>query len=460
MLRSRSRNRVRVPEARSTGWAWRARLAATLVVLVAPWPLLAQDAPVAFTGALVIPIAGDPIEGGVVVVEGGRITAVGGPGTRIPAGATTVDASGKVIMPGLVDTHSHVGGPSGGDSSAPTHPDTRALDAVDVRSDGFWRARAGGITTANVMPGSGLLMSGQTVHLKLRKDPRTIEDWLFCEDSVRDVCGSMKMANGTNSMRQPPAPGTRGKSAAVVRQQYVQAQEYLEKLNDDRAGATPPPRSLPMEALVEILEGKRLVQFHSHRHNDISTLLRLGREFGFTPVIQHGSESWKVADEIAAAGTSVSLTFIDSFGGKEEALGWTMEAGALLERAGVPVSFNTDDGITDSRFLMRGAAISVRYGMSREAALEGLTLVPARQLGLDDRIGSLEVGKDADLILLSGDPLSVYTKVEEVWVEGEKVFDLDDPEHRQYAVGGYRVYRDFSAQHAHEEAAALHAGEW
>ncbi|REJ83104.1 MAG: amidohydrolase [Acidobacteria bacterium] len=422
--------------------------------------LIAQDSPIAFVGAEVLPIAGDPIPNGVVVVQDGRIVAVGGAATAVPAGATTIDVAGKVLMPGLVDTHSHIGGPSGGDSSSAIHPETRALDAVDVRSDGFWRARAGGLTTLNVMPGSGLLMSGQTVHLKLRKDPRTIEDWLLCDDPIAEVCGSMKMANGTNSIRQPPAPGTRGKSAALVRQKYVQAQEYRDKLRDDRAGATPPARDLEMEALVEVLDGERIVQFHSHRHNDISTLLRLGREFGFTPVIQHGSEAWKVADQIAEAGVGVSLTFIDAFGGKEEALGWTMESGRLLEEAGVDVSFNTDDGITDSRFLLRAPAISVRYGMSRQKALEGVTLAPARQLGLADRVGSLEVGKDADLVILSGDPLSVYTRVEETWVEGERVFDLDDPEHRRYATGGYDVYRNLADVHVHDSAAAIEAGEW
>ncbi len=434
-----------------------ARAAAALALVLLPASsATAQETPVAFTGGQVIPIAGDPIEDGVVVALGGKITAVGGPGTRIPRGAQTIDVTGKVVMPGLVDTHSHIGGPSGGDRSSAIHPETRALDAVDVRSDGFWRAKAGGLTTLNVMPGSGLLMSGQTVHVKLRKDPKSIHDWLYCDDPLTEVCGSMKMANGTNSIgNNAPAPGTRGKSAALVRQKYIQAQEYRDKLNDDSEGAKPPARDLPMEALVEILDGKRLVQFHSHRHNDISTLIRLGREFGFKPVIQHGSEAWKVRDEIAEAGISVSYTFVDSFGGKEEALGVNLAGQALLEQAGVDVSFNTDDGVTDSRFLLRAAAIAVRYGMTREGALRSVTQVPADQLGLGDRVGSLEVGKDADLIVLSGDPFSVYTKVEQTWVEGEQVFDLSDPEHRKYATGGYKVYRSFG-EHVHAQL----EGEW
>ena len=125
----------------------------------------------------------------------------------------------------------------------------------------------------------------------------------------------------------------------------------------------------------------------------------------------------------------------------------------------MPVSFNTDDGITDSRFLMRAAAISVRYGMSREKALEGLTIVPAQQLGLEDRVGSFEPGKDADLVVLSADPFSVYSKVEQVWVEGQQVFDLSNPEHRKYATGGYKVYSG-GAVHSHEAAATLHGSEW
>ena len=136
----------------------------------------------------------------------------------------------------------------------------------------------------------------------------------------------------------------------------------------------------------------------------------------------------------------MSITWIDTPGGKEETMGWNMEMGAILEQAGVDVSFNTDDSVTDSRLLARGAAIAVRYGMSREKAIEGLTLAPARALGLEDRIGSLEAGKDADFVILSGDPLSVYTKVEQTWVEGTMIYDRANPDHRKYAVGGYKVY--------------------
>ena len=344
-------------------------------------------------------------------------------------------------MPGIVDSHSHVGSASGGDRSSPLHPDVRALDSIDIASDSFWRARAGGITTVNVMPGSGHLMSGQTVYLKLRDGGRTVEDWLFCDNPLIDVCGGMKMANGTNSMSGPPFPETRARSAALVRGLYHEAVAYLEREGAGTDRDQPDPRDLRMEALAEVLSGERIVQHHTHRHNDIATVLRLREEFGFRVVIQHGTESWKLAEEIAEAGVPVSITFIDSPGGKEETLDWSMEIGAILERAGVDVAFNTDDFITDSRLLLRGAAIAVRNGMSRAGALEALTLAPARMLGLEDRVGSLEAGKDADFVVLSGDPLSVYTTVEQTWVEGRMIFDRSNPEHRRYAVGGHDVYR-------------------
>ena len=406
-----------------------------------PPPAAAQEEAHVFRGATVIPIAGPPIESGVLVVQGGSIVAVGGPGTAAPPNAVEHDLTGRVLLPGLVDSHSHVGSVSGGDRSSPLHPDVRGLDSIDIASDSFWRARAGGITTVNVMPGSGHLLSGQTVHLKLRDGGRTVEDWLFCGDPLTDVCGGMKMANGTNSLRDPPFPGTRARSAALVRGLYHEAQAHVER-QAARTDADPPAaRDLRLEALAEVLAGERIVQHHTHRHNDIATVLRLQEEFGFRVVIQHGTEAWKLAGEIAAADVPVSITFIDAPGGKEETLDWRLDAPAILERAGVDVAFNTDDFITDSRLLLRAAAIAVRNGMSREAALEALTLAPARMLDLEDRVGSLEAGKDADFVVLSGDPLSVYTTVEQTWVEGRLIYDRSDPEHRRYAVGGHDVYR-------------------
>ena len=414
--------------------------------LLACWPAVAAPA-TAFTGATILPIAENPIENGVLVVEDARIVAVGAAeDVNVPRDAVRVDLEGAVIMPGLVDTHSHIGGVAGGDDSDPMHPAARVLDSIDVRDTGFDRARAGGITTANLMPGSGLLMSGQTLYVKLR-DGNTIGEIAYRNEDG-SYAGGMKMANGTNPIGEKPMPGTRAKSAALVRQRFIDAIEYGRKI--EQAGGDQdemPERDLAKEALLEVLEGERVVHFHTHRHDDILTALRLKQEFGFDIVLQHVSEAHRVSEEIAEAGAPVSLILVDSPGGKLEAMNLNFESPPILEKAGVEVAFHTDDYITDSRLLLRMGAFGVRSGMSREQALEALTLAPARMLGLADRVGSLEPGKDADFVILSGDPFSVYTRVLETWVEGEKVFDLDDPEDREVAEGAYGAMQPSSATH-------------
>lgn len=405
----------------------------------------AQNRHYAFIGARVIPIAGEEIPSGVLIVKNDKITAVGPVGSvTIPPGAQRIDVSGKVIMPGLVDTHSHIGGIGGGDSSGPIQPDVRIYDSLNVLNSGFRRAVAGGLTTLNVMPGSGHLLSGQTIYLKLRGG-KVVED-LFIYDANGKPMGGMKMANGTNSQRKKPFPGTRGKSAALVREKYIKAQEYRDKIA--RADGDPekmPARDIGLEAMVEVLEGKRIVHHHTHRHDDIMTVLRLSKEFGFRVVLHHVSEGWKVADEIAAANVPCSVIVIDSPGGKLEAINMTFKTGGVLEKAGVTVAFHTDDWITDSRLFFRSAALAHRAGMSHTGALKALTLAGAEMLDLQDRVGSLEPGKDADFIILTGDPLSVYTKVLETWVEGKKVFDRSDPKDYLHAVGGYGANDDLDA---------------
>jgi imidazolonepropionase-like amidohydrolase len=431
---------------------WRGALGlATLVACLAPSRLAAQDQPHAFVNARIIPVAAPEIPDGTLVVHKGRVVAVGA-GVEVPAGAVRVDAAGKTLMPGLVDTHSHVGGGQGGDSSAALHPDVRLLDSFDARNSGLRRALAGGITTVNVMPGSGHLMSGQTLYLKLRGAP-TVDGLLITLDDGR-IAGGLKMANGTNPMRPTgPFPGTRARSAAMARDLFVKAQAYRDKVKAAGGDASKRPlRDLGMEVLVEVLEGNRTVHFHTHRHDDILTALRIAKEFGFTPVLQHVSEGWKVVDEIEASGASASVIVIDAPGGKLEAVDLSMTTAPVLDKAGVLTGFHTDDYVTDSRFFLRSGGLAVRAGMPRERALYALTMAGARMLKLESRIGSLEPGKDADLLVLSGDPFSVYTKVEQTWVEGRKVFDLANPQDRLVAFGGQGAVRgDSSLMHEDEE---------
>ncbi len=398
----------------------------------------AQERPLALTNAHIIPIEGVELTKGTLLIKEGKIVAVG-TDIAIPAGAEVKDMKGQVIMPGIVDSHSHIGSGEGADSTAPIQPEIRISDSINVENTSVRRAQAGGLTTVNVMPGSGHLLSGQTVYLKLRSG-HTI-DQLAVEKTGNGYLGGMKMANGTNSRRTSGSfPGTRAKSASLVREQFIKAQAYQSKIK--AAAGDPnkmPARDLGMEALVEVLEGKRTVHHHTHRHDDIVTVLRLQKEFGFKVVLHHVSEAWAVADQIKAGGKNVlgaSVIVVDSPGGKLETKEVRFSNGATLEKAGVLMGFHTDDPITDSRWFLRSGALAVRYGMSRPEALRAMTLNNAKLLGLDRRVGSLVMGKDADFIVLSGDPFSVYSKVQETWVEGRRVFNRLDAADRKFATGG------------------------
>lgn len=417
-------------------------LCSALVLGFASGGCLAQEKPHAFVDARLEPCDGPAIEKGVVVIHRGKIIAVGKSGdVEIAPDAVIVNSSGRTIMPGLICSHSHIGSVSGGDSSGPIQPEVRALDSINARDPGIQKAQAGGITTVNVMPGSGHLLSGQTIYLKLR-DVNTVEE-LAVRNADGSIAGGIKMANGSNPRKKAPFPGTRGKAAALVRAQFHRARDYQRRIAAANGDAEKmPDRKLGLEALVEVLEGKRVVHHHTHRQDDILTVLRLKKEFGFRCVLHHVSEGWLVAKEIAAANVPCSVIMIDSPGGKLEAARLSMATGAVLDQAGVLVGFHTDDGITDSRLFLRSAALAVRAGMNRQKALQSVTIANARMLDMQDRVGTLTVGKDADLVILSGDPLSVYTRVQQTWVDGKKVFDLTDPKDRLMATGGFGASND------------------
>ena len=410
-------------------------------------------------GARILPITAPPIAQGVLVIKGGKIVAVGEAGkVQIPAGAKVQDATGKVIMPGIVDSHSHIGimgnptvsdSQDGNEGSGPIQPGLRALDAIDPADPNIRMATSGGITTANIMPGSGNVMGGQTAYVKLRGS--TMEQML-----IPGTLGGMKMANGTNPKgygSRGQAPMTRMEEAALARGIFVKAQQYKGKwdayakaMAAKDKNAKEPDHDLGLDAVLQVLDGKRVVHNHTHRADDVMTVLRLSDEFHYRVVVHHGTESCEVADELAKRHIGVSFTMIDSPGGKPETINFSISCPARLEKAGVKVAFNTDDPITNSRLLLRSAALGVRGGMSEDAALKGLTIYPAEMLDLQSRVGSLEVGKDADFIVLSGAPLSVYTHVIETWIEGEKVFDRNNPADVRYATGGFEVVGRYPQQ--------------
>ena len=293
------------------------------------------------------------------------------------------------------------------------------------------------------------VVGGQTAYVKLRG--RTIEDMLIHKDGIQ---GGMKMANGENPKRAyaSQAPATRMAVAALQRQLFIRAQNhqkkwdaYAEKKEEDET-AEPPAPDIALDPVIEILQGKRTVHFHTHRADDIMTAMRLAEEFQFPLVLQHVSEGYKVANEIARRNIPCSVIVLDAPGGKPEAVEMALRNAAVLEKAGVKVAFHTDDPITDSRFFLRMAALAVRAGMSEAAALRALTIHAAEMLDLQDRIGSLEVGKDADLVVLSGPPFSVYTHVLATYIEGEKVFDRSRPSDIRYATGGFAVADRYPAR--------------
>lgn len=413
------------------------------------------DKTIVFVGARILPVSGPPIESGVLIIANGKIAGIGSTdnlAAELPKDTEIRRCDGLTIIPGLVDTHSHIGiyprphvqaHSDGNEMSGPVQPGLRAIDAIWPDDPGIRMATAGGVTTANIMPGSGNAIGGQTLYVKLRGN--TVEEMRIVD---APVLGGLKMANGENPKgygRRGQAPFTRMKIAALQREQFAKARDYQQKWANYRKAKTdgkemPPPDTDPaMETLVEVLERKRTVHFHCHRADDLMTALRIAEEFNFEIVLQHATEGYLVADELAKRKASVSLTLVDSPGGKPEVLNFVEENAATLAKAGVNVAINTDDFITESRFFLRTGAIAVRGGMSELDALSALTINPARMMHLDHRVGSLEKGKDADFVILSGSPFSVYTQVLETYIDGKRVFQRSNRRDWSYQAGGYAL---------------------
>jgi len=416
--------------------------------------IAAHAATHAFVGATLHPVDQAPVPDGVLLVSDGRIAAVGARSSvDIPVGAEVHDLSGRHVIPGLIDLHSHIGGGRLHEALGVTMPAVAAVDAIDPTHASIQRAQAGGITTANIMPGSGKLMGGQTAYIALR-DTAVVDEMLLCSGPARgvpadapqrraQVCGGVKMAAGTNPQGPGGDPRSRMGAAFLQRKALQQGRERLTAWT--RWAETPEQKREPMapdldgDALADIVSGARTVHLHAHRADDIVTGLRLREEFGIDLVLQHGSEGFKVADRIAAAGVPVAINVLDTPGGKEETLERRLDNPALLHAAGVEVALITDDPVQDSRLLLRTGGLAVRGGLPEDIALRALTLTPAGIMGIDADTGSLQTGKEADLVVLSGPPFSAWTLVEQTWVDGEQVFDRADPAQVRFATGGDAV---------------------
>lgn len=402
----------------------------------------------AITGARVWTVSGSTLDDATVVVEGGKIAAVG-TDVAIPEGAAVIDAEGRHLIPGIIDAHSHIAISGGGNEGSVAVSSMVTIDDVINPDDiSIYRALAGGVTTVNVLHGSSNPIGGGNAVIKLRWGRDA--DGLRLEGAPKGI----KFALGENpkrsNFRPPPGiapryPGSRMGVMDVIRQAFTEARAYRDAWKDHEAATArgdspmPPRRDLELETLVEILEGERLVHSHCYRADEILQLLRLAEEQGFqVATLQHVLEGYKVADEIAAHGAGAS-TFSDWWGYKVEAQDAIPHNAALMTERGVVVSINSDSS-EEMRHLNHEAAKAVRWGgMDEVAALALVTLNPAIQLGIDDRVGSIEVGKDADLALYDSHPLSVRSTVLKTWVDGDLYFDVDADRERQAAVDAMKA---------------------
>jgi imidazolonepropionase-like amidohydrolase len=387
---------------------------------------------VAITGGYVVPVDGDPIDGGTVLIGDGKIVAVGRDGeVDVPEGVTTVDAAGKWVLPGFVEAHGHLGvheegeGWAGQDTNEMTDPvgaRMRALDAINPADIGFTDALSGGVTTAVVKPGSGNPIGGQTVAVKCWG--RTVDEML-----VREPI-SVKSALGENPKRvygdQKKLPATRQGVAAVIRDAFTKAQDYKRKRDAAAADDSPFDRDNTLEILVRVLDGELPWCQHCHRADDIATALRLADEFGYRLVVNHGTEGHLVADLLAERGIPVIVGPLFTTRSKVELRERSLRTPGVLARAGVEVAITTDHPVVPIHFLVHQATLAVKEGLDADTALRSITTNPARILGLDDRVGSLKPGLDGDVVIWSGDPLDVMSRALRVFVDGREVYAFDE----------------------------------
>jgi len=385
---------------------------------------------VAVVGGRVVPVAGDPIDGGMVLAEAGRITAVG-TDLAIPPGARVIEAAGRWVLPGFIEAHGHVGvheegeGWAGSDTNELTDPVTaqvRALDAVNPADLGFRDAISGGVLAVNINPGSGNPIGGQTVAVKCWG--RTVDEMVLRQPS------GMKSALGENPKRvygeQHKTPSTRLGTAAVIRSALVDAGNYLSRLETEQrkpeAERGPVSRDLKLEALGRVLRREIPWRQHCHRADDIATAMRIAEEFGYDLVIDHGTEAHLLADIIAARNIPVVLGPLLTSRSKVEVRNRSLANPGLLDRAGVTFALTTDHPVVPINFLPYQAALAVKEGLAWTTAIRALTINPARIAGIDGRLGSLEPGKDADLVIWSGDPLDVLSRVERALIGGAEIY--------------------------------------
>jgi imidazolonepropionase-like amidohydrolase len=397
--------------------------------------------PVVIRHANILTAAGPLIRDGSVLLIDGRVAQVGAT-VDAPADALIVDAAGKYVTPGIIDTHSHLGVYSapggdalsdGNEATSPSTPQVWAEHSVWPQDPQFPRNLAGGVTTLQILPGSANLIGGRSVVLKV-VPARTVQGMKFPGARY-----GLKMACGENPKRvyAQRGPSTRMGNVAGYRSAWIQAEKYRRKWDDwekDRKGAAP-DRDLAMETLAEVLRGNILVHVHCYRADEMAQMIDIAREFGYKiRSFHHGVEAYKIADLLASEGISASL-WADWGGFKMEAMDGVKANLPIVARAGARAIVHSDDPsgsqrLTQEAAKARAAGAAIGIVVSDEELIKWNTVNPAWALGLEDRIGTLEIGRNADVVLWSGNPFSVYSRAEKVWVDGALMYDRLDPTHQ------------------------------
>lgn len=402
--------------------------------VVAQQPRAENPSETLIRNATVLTITHGTLQNTDVLISKGKVAAIG-KDLKAPANARVIDATGKYLMPGIIDCHSHSMLDTINEGTLAVTSMVRTRDVLNPTDVDLYRALAGGVTTLNLLHGSANPIGGLNTVVKV-KYGRPIEEFIF-----PGAMPGIKFALGENVKRSsnPNLPGatrrypnTRMGVEEVIRDSFTRARDYKRTWDEYNAATKrgeknliPPRRDLQLEPLVEVLEGKRYVHSHCYRADEIMMLINIANEFGFkVKTFQHVLEGYKVAKEIAQHGAGGS-TFADSWGYKIEAYDAIPYNTAIMARAGVVTSVNSDSD-ERARRLNLEAAKAMRYGdLSEEEALKLITINPAIQLGIQDRVGSIEVGKDADLAIWNGHPFSVYARVATTFIDGDIFFDRE-----------------------------------
>lgn len=368
----------------------------------------------------VLTMAGEPIEMGQVLVDNGRIISVGKE-VSLPENCEVIDANGGYIMPGIIDAHCHIGmwedglgfeGSDGNEITDPATPQLRAIDAINPMDRSFSEAYENGVTCVCTGPGSANVIGGQFATIKTKG--KRIDNMILQQTAA------MKVAFGENPKRcydaKKQSPSTRMATASILREYLLKTKNYME--NKEKNSSF----DMKLESLIPVVKGELNVKAHAHRADDIFTAIRIAKEFGLKMTIEHCTEGHLIADELAKEGFSAIVGPTFGSRSKVELKEKTFDTPAVLHKAGVKIAIMTDHPVIPVHYLPMCAALAVKAGLDEETALKAITINPAEILGVSDRVGSLEVNKDADIVVFDKHPFDIQTKTTCVLIDGEVVY--------------------------------------